>query len=173
MRSFPGPQTLLRETNPRGWGGQSIPEITFFLSKYQNRLRMSGKKWRLAILFLQPKPSIISIFVNSRLPCCANLVSSHGFRHLRQPNYGSAGSTIPSVLSSVMDFLVSTYPETESRNCPARFAISVILLGNGSSPFLGQPYFHQSKAAIFRNLALMLITVGLFLVGIGMIIGLF
>ena len=73
----------------------------------------------------------------------------------------------------VMDFLVSTYPETESRNCPARLAISVILLDNGSSPFLGQPCFHQSKATIFRTLALMLITVGLFLTGIGLLIALF
>ena len=67
-----GTQTLLRETNPRVWGGQSAPRITFFLSKCQNRLRMSGKKWRLAILFLQPEPSISSILSVFGYHCCAD-----------------------------------------------------------------------------------------------------
>ncbi len=61
---------------------------------------MSCKKWRLPILLCQPNPSISSIFVNSRLSMCADFVFHHGFRLLRQPYFGSAGSAMPSILSS-------------------------------------------------------------------------
>ena len=73
--SFSGTQTLLRETNPRVWGGQSIPEIAFFLLKCQNRLRMSGKKWRLPILTFQPEPSISSILSVFGYKRCVDFVS--------------------------------------------------------------------------------------------------
>ena len=98
--AFSGTQTLLRETNPRVWGGQSSPRITFFPIKCQIRLRMSGKKWRLAILLCQPKPSISSILSVFGYHCCANFDFHQGFRILRQPNFGSAKSTIPSILAS-------------------------------------------------------------------------
>ena len=70
--AFSGTQTLLRETNPRVWGGQSTPRIGFSLLKCQDRLRMSCKKWRLPILFLQSKPSISSILSVFDYQCCAD-----------------------------------------------------------------------------------------------------
>ena len=98
IRSFSGLQTLLRETNPRGWDGQSIPEITFFPIKCQNRLRMSGKKWRLPILFLQPEPSISSILSITGYRCCADFVFHHGFCLLRNRNSSSAVISSPTGL---------------------------------------------------------------------------
>ena len=97
-KAFQGLQTLLRETNPRGWDGQSIPEITFFPIKCQNRLRMSGKKWRLPILFLQPEPSISSILSITGYRCCADFVFHHGFCLLRNRNSSSAVISSPTGL---------------------------------------------------------------------------
>ena len=86
---FQGIQTLLRETNPRVWGGQSIPEIAFFRSKYQIRLRMSGKKWRLTILIFPSKPPIISILSILGYQCGADFVFHHGLRLLRRSDFNA------------------------------------------------------------------------------------
>jgi len=84
-----GTQTLLRETNPRGWGGQSSPKITFFLLECQNRLRMSGKKWRLTILIFPSKPPIISILSILGYQCGADFVFHHGLRLLRRSDFNA------------------------------------------------------------------------------------
>ena len=60
-----------------------------FSDQCQVRLRMSCKKWRLAILFLQPNHSISQILSILGYQCGADFVFRHGFRLLRQPNYGS------------------------------------------------------------------------------------
>ena len=104
---FQGTQTLLRETNPKGWGGQSAPLRTaFFLLKCQDRLRMSGKKWRLAILVFQLNSPITSILSILGYQCCADFTLHRGFRLLRQPDFCSAGSAIPSISSSARTFRI-------------------------------------------------------------------
>jgi len=96
---FGAPDAPARDESERlGWSIRPSPRIAFFLPKYQNRLRMSGKKWRLPFLLFQSDPSIRSILSVLGYQCCADFAFCRGFRLLRQSDSGSAGSAIPSVL---------------------------------------------------------------------------
>ena len=109
-KAFQGLQTLLRETNPRVWGGQSAPRITFFLSKYQNRLRMSCKKWRLAFLLCQPNPSIRPILSILGYQCCADFCLPPWISSSPLRNFSSARINSPIDLRLPIGTIVSRGP---------------------------------------------------------------
>ncbi len=146
----------------------------------------------------QPKSAYLAYF---RLSLYADFCPHHGFCPHRDCNFSSVWVYSPSVLWSVMDFVL-TVTAISALLGPHSVGFvhakawkritSLSVHGDPVTPsslvihksvyfarlvlsdhFLGRPCFKSIKAATFRTLALMLTTVGLFLTGIGLIIALF
>ena len=75
------------ERRIRESGGVNPALKSHFSDQCQVRLRMSCKKWRLAILIFSLNPSISSILSILGYHCCADFVFHQGFRPLRQPDF--------------------------------------------------------------------------------------